>query len=123
MLSRSRRVLIVEDQPLISIMIEEMAASLGWEAACAYTSEQALKDIEATQPALAVLDVNLGATTSAAVAVECRARRIPIVIATGLALDEVPDECGGAPVLAKPFSEVEFAQAVQQAIVQTLRHP
>ena len=122
MLTKSRQILIVEDQPLISMMMEEMAAELGWEPASAYTSEDALKELATILPALAILDIQFANTTSLEVAAQCRALDIPIVFTTGLSADDIPKDCRDAPILNKPFSEDDFANAVQRAMAQGLRH-
>jgi CheY-like chemotaxis protein len=105
------------------MMVEEMAAYLGWEAASASTSDGALKLLANVHPGLAILDIQLATTDSLAVAVQCRTLKIPIVFITGLSPDAIPEDCWDAPILTKPFSEDDFVCAVQRAIVQSLRHP
>jgi CheY-like chemotaxis protein len=119
MLAKSHQVLIVEDQPLILMMMEEMATDLGWDTASAYTSDDAQKQLSKIHPALAILDILLGTTDCFAVAEQCRALNIPIVFATGLSAGDIPKECGDAPILIKPFSEDAFARALQRAIAQS----
>lgn len=114
--------LIVEDQPVTSMMLEEMAAYLGWEATRAYTCDGALKLLAEVHPLLTILDIQLATTSSLAVAEQCRILKIPIVFITGLPPDAIPEDCQDAPILTKPFSEVDFAGAVQRAIVNSLRH-
>ncbi|WP_375449988.1 response regulator [uncultured Devosia sp.] len=118
-----RRLVIVEDEPLISLMIEEIATDLGWHTeGCAYTESEALTLLKACAPTLALLDINLGSTTSLKVAEACRARGIPIVFTTGYMVRDIPTECGGAPILAKPFSqddlEIAFARATGMSVLQ-----
>jgi CheY-like chemotaxis protein len=122
MLAKPHQMLIVEDQPLISMMMEEMAADLGWDTLSACTSDGALKELARSHPVLAILDIQLTTTDSLSVAEQCRALHIPIVFATGLSASDIPEECGDAPILTKPLLEDDFASAVQQAIVQNLRH-
>ena len=123
MLTKPHQMLIVEDQPLISMMMEEMAADLGWDTTSAYTSDDAFKELARIHPALAILDILLGTTDSLAVAEQCRALNIPIVFTTGLSADDIPEHCWETPILTKPFSEDDFASAVQRAMVQSLSHP
>jgi CheY-like chemotaxis protein len=122
MLTKPHQVLIVEDQPLISMMMEEMAVDLGWDTASVYTSDDALKQLSRIHPTLAILDILLGTTDCLAVAEQCRALNIPIVFATGLSANEIPKDCRGDPILTKPFSEDDFASALHTAIVQGFSH-
>ncbi|WP_172122143.1 SOS response-associated peptidase family protein [Devosia sp. 919] len=97
--------MIVEDQPLIAMMIEEMAAGLGWVVdGILYSEADALTFLDANRPHLALLDTNLGLTTSLQVAAACQERKIPVVFTTGYKAADVLAQCGNAPVLAKPFS-------------------
>ena len=112
MLAKGRRVIVVEDEPLIAIMIEEMLIELGWEvAAIAYSAPAAIAELETCQPALTVLDINLGPTSSLAVA-----SGVPVLFTTGYTAKNILPECGQAPVLAKPFSPVELAASVERAL-------
>ena len=111
-----RRLVIVEDEPLISIMIEEIAVDLGWKVeGCAYSEKEALALLEICTPTLALLDINLGPTTSLEVAAACRSRGIPIVFTTGYTVSQIPEECGNAPIIAKPFSPEDLAIAFRRA--------
>jgi CheY-like chemotaxis protein len=76
--------------------------------------------LAACNPKLAILDINLGLTTSLAVASECRERHIPVVFMTGYTAKDVPLQCGDAPVLAKPFSPQELALAMLRALATEL---
>lgn len=115
---------IVEDEPLISIMIEEIATDLGWQVeGCAYSEKEAMALLEACAPTLAILDINLGQTTSLEIAAACRARGIPIVFTTGYTVSQIPDGCGDAPILAKPFSSEDLAIAFRRAIGKPVHVP
>ena len=123
MLHNAHRMLIVEDQPLIAVMLEELAITLGWEvAAIAYSAVGAMMALDHVTPTLAVLDIDLGeSTTSLGVAARCDARNIPVIFITGSGPSEIPHECANTPVLIKPFSEEAFASAVRDVMVGQLR--
>lgn len=123
MLQGATKLLIVEDQPLIAEMLEDLAITLGWEvAAIAYSVEGALMALEDVRPTLAVLDIDLGDSTSLGIAAICGSRRIPVIFITGFSRGDVPPECANAPVLIKPFSEEAFANAVRDVMVGQRRH-
>lgn len=111
--------MIVEDEPLIAMMIEDMADEIGWTVQASLHSEaEAFVFLNANQPSLAVLDINLGMTTSLGLAAACHDRNIPVVFTTGYAAADIPTQCGDTPVLAKPFSTDELARAIKQGLQQ-----
>lgn len=110
-------IIVVEDEPLISIMIEDMACELGWRVdGTAQTEAETFELLRHQRPTIAILDINLGGTTSFAVAAACRGQGIPVVFTTGYLAVDLPPECAGSPVLSKPFSIEEFASALQQSM-------
>ena len=124
MLQPEPNLLIVEDEPLIALMVEDMASDLGWRSmGSARTEIEALNLLERSTPSLAVLDIKLGSSTSLGIATTCRERNIPIVFITGYTAADVPRECGDAPVLAKPFSPADFARALQRGLSQNSERP
>ena len=112
-----RSLIVVEDEPLICVMIEEMVQDLGWAVeGCAHTEESAFDLLNASAPGLVLLDINLGLTTSLGVAASCRDRRIPIVFMTGYIARDIPSQCGDAPVVTKPFTEEQLDHAIRRAL-------
>jgi CheY-like chemotaxis protein len=80
-----RRVLVLEDEPLIAMLLVDMLETAGCEVVGpAHDAEQALKLVAEKSIDLAVLDVNLGSgTTSAPVADFLKKLGIPFIFATG----------------------------------------
>lgn len=117
MSTSSGSIIVVEDEPLISIMIEDMACELGWRIdGTAQTEAEAFELLQHQRPTIAILDINLGGATSFAVAAACRGQGIPVVFTTGYLAVDLPPECADAPVLPKPFSIEELASALQQSM-------
>lgn len=109
--------IVVEDEPLIAIMIEELAQELGWAVdGTAYSEADAFCLLDRCSPSLALLDINLGSSTSLAVAATCRDQHIPVVFMTGYTAKDIPPQCGSAPVLAKPFSRDDLERAFARAL-------
>lgn len=109
--------IVVEDEPFIAVMIEGLVRDLGWTVdGSAATEAEAFSILATSKPQLAILDINLGMTTSLAVASLCRDRHIPILFMTGYTAKDVPLQCGDAPVLAKPFSPQELVLAMGRAL-------
>lgn len=109
-----QRILIVEDEPLISMMIEDFLDILGKDVAgTADSVATALPIVAAGGVDAAILDVNLsGGEKSWPIADALAAADIPFVLATGGSGDMIVDAHQDRPVLAKPFT----MDAVEQAL-------
>lgn len=109
-----RRVLVVEDEMLVALLLENMLAELGCEViGPAANVEQALKMIE-TAGVLdaAVLDVNLNGVKSYPVADQLAARDVPFVFSTGYGRKSLHNGYSSSPLLQKPFSLQEISDAI-----------
>ncbi|HUQ13154.1 MAG TPA: response regulator [Novosphingobium sp.] len=107
---RTMRILVVEDEPLLAMLLEESLVDLGHEiAGSAATVEQALSTLdersqEGETVEFGVLDYSLGHdTTALPIARWLRERGIPVMYLSGHAsLDD--DRLPLAPLLTKPFT-------------------
>lgn len=105
-MTSARRILIVEDEPLITMMLEDFLEILGYEVAgsaeCTTTAFEAIAtgDFDA-----AILDVNLrGGEKCWPVADMLSGSAIPFVLATGGSIDAVPEHYRDRPTLTKPYT-------------------
>jgi CheY-like chemotaxis protein len=111
------RVLIVEDEALVAMLIEDMLIDLGYEiAAVAARVEQALHYARDLQLDLALLDLNLSGRRTDEVAGVLAERGVPFVFATGYGAAGVKVEWHDVPVLQKPFQIEELAHAITRAL-------
>ena len=105
-----RRVLVVEDEMLVLIMIEDMLADLGCKSVTsAATVDKALALINAQVFDVALLDVNLNGSDSHPVAEALSTRGVPFVYSTGNTSHNLRDGYSDRPVLKKPFKYDELA--------------
>lgn len=106
-------VLVIEDEPLIAMMIEDFIDLLGHELAgnCDSVAD-ALIRVEEGGFDVAILDVNLRDGACWPVADLLKTRGIGFVVASGGHVDPPPAAHAGAHQLAKPFT----LDAVQQAL-------
>ena len=100
------RILIVEDEPLIAMMLEDIVEILGKSVAGSADSvATALQAIEKGGVEAAILDLNLrGGEKSTPVAAALSERGIPFVFATGGSDDSVDASFRDRPCLHKPFT-------------------
>ncbi|HEX3918128.1 MAG TPA: response regulator [Caulobacteraceae bacterium] len=98
------RILLVEDEGLVALMLEDMLEDLGFEVACsAATVAQALSWLDAGGALdLALLDVNLGGEPVFPVADALKARGVPFAFSTGYGEGHDP-RFREAPLLGKPI--------------------
>ncbi|MFC3580668.1 response regulator [Sphingomonas hylomeconis] len=109
-----QRILIVEDEPLIAMMLEDFLEILGHQlAGQADNVADALGAVEAGGVDAAILDVNLsGGEKSWPIADALAARGVPFVFATGGSQDGVIEAHRARPTLAKPFTMDGVAKAL-----------
>jgi CheY-like chemotaxis protein len=99
-----RRILVVEDEMLILMMIESMLTDLGCESVTAAgTVVQALTLIEGQTFDAAMLDVNLKGDNSRPVADALAARGVPFFFSTGNGGHHTMDGYEDRAILRKPF--------------------
>jgi CheY-like chemotaxis protein len=104
-----RRVLVVEDEMLVVMMIEDMLADLGCKSVTsAATVDKALALIDAQVFDAAMLDMNLNGNDSQLVAEALSARGVPFVYSTGNTCHGTRDGYSDRPVLKKPFKYEEL---------------
>lgn len=105
-MSVPKRILLVEDEPLIAMMVEDFLEVLGHAlAGSADSVASALPLIEAGGVDAAILDVNLrGGERSWPIADALQERGIPFVLATGGGDGDVAERHRAAPRLPKPFT-------------------
>jgi CheY-like chemotaxis protein len=92
MSAKGLRVLVVEDEAMIRILVTDMLGELGHTiAAEAGHIDQALELAKSAEFDLAILDVNLRGKLITPVAEMIRARGRPIIFATGYGADGLPE--------------------------------
>ena len=116
-MSVRRSILIVEDEPLIAMMLEDFLESLGHTVAgTCDTVECALDRTDKGGFDLAILDVNLKGENVWPVASALRQRNVPFIIATGGHVDPPPPEFNDAPVIEKPYTVDRVTPAIDAAL-------
>lgn len=108
------RVLIVEDESLIAMLLEDLLTEMGYAVAgMAATVTDALALLEQQRIDLAVVDVNLGGESCFPVADALQQRAIPFLLTTGYGQTGLPDPYRTLPVLQKPYRTQELQAALQ----------
>jgi CheY-like chemotaxis protein len=112
----SRRILVVEDELMIRMLLQDMLADLGHTLAGeAGRIDEALMLAKQCEFDLAILDVNLNGQPISPVVEVLVARGLPFVFATGYGQSGVPEPYRKSPTLQKPFQSDALARAIEAA--------
>jgi CheY-like chemotaxis protein len=99
-----KRVLLVEDEAMVAMLVEDLLDDLGCEVVRSASSAKAAAAwARDGQIDLALLDVNLGrGETSFEAAEILRARGVPFAFLTGYGVEGIRADLRDAPILGKP---------------------
>ena len=115
-MSAPRNILIVEDEPLIAMMLEDFLESLGHSITATCDSlDAAMTEVEKGGFDLAILDVNLKGQNVWPVATRLREQGVPFVIASGGHVDPPPAEFAAVPLIEKPYTVDRVTPAIDAA--------
>ena len=110
----ARRILLVEDDVLIGMMLVDMFDALGLpEPAQATTNEEALALIANESLLGALVDINLGDEKGWPIADALAARDIPFAFTSGGG-DVIPAEHAGRRLVSKPFRLNDIEAAIRE---------
>lgn len=112
-----RRVLVIEDESMVSMLIEDLLSDIGCEVVgTASRFNEALQKVKSVAFDVAILDVNLNGQHTVPIAEEFARCGIRFVFATGDALTALPDALQKVPILKKPFQQGDLARALRTAL-------
>jgi CheY-like chemotaxis protein len=109
-----RRILVVEDETMIRMLLDGMLTDLGYTmTAEAGGIEEALALAKQAEFDIAILDVNLNGRPITPVVEILIQRGLPFVFASGYGQRGVPEAYRMNPTLQKPFQAEALAQALE----------
>ena len=113
-----RKILIVEDESLVAMLLETMLEDMGCELfGTASRVPEALEMLSGDDlPDGALLDVNVAGETVYPVAELLKAKGIPMVFSTGYGQGGLAEGWDDQPSLQKPYTEPMIQQALMQAL-------
>ena|ERR1700739_4545049 len=111
------RILVVEDESVITMLLQDMFEELRCEVvSLASRFQDALAKANTLSFEVAILDVNLNGQHTFPIAEALKARGVPFIFATGYGAAAVPENFRTAPVLQKPFRIADLERAVRAAL-------
>lgn len=112
-----RRVLIVEDEALVAMLLEAILEDMGCTTVVAATVEDGLAITAGQEPLdAALLDVNVAGRQVFPVAQALKDRGVPFVFSTGYGESGLSDAWRGHPTVQKPFTESAICAALMKAM-------
>ncbi len=109
------RILLVEDEGAISLLLESLLQALGCRVVgVAASLDEALALSRGVVVDIALLDVNIAGTPVYPLAEQLRARSVPIVFSTGYGVAGLAEPWRSAPVLLKPFTVGQLASVLRR---------
>lgn len=108
------RLLIVEDEMMVSMLLEDMLRDMGHEVVGPATRlEAAVEKAGSAEIDGAILDLNLNGVSTYPVAEVLQKRGIPFIFATGYGSSALVDRYRQIPTLQKPFLRSEMEAALR----------
>jgi DNA-binding response OmpR family regulator len=117
------RVLVVEDEGLIGLMVEDFLDRFGCQVAgSAGNAIDAFQMIRTVAIDVAVVDLKLQGEMAYPLADALIAADVPFVFATGIEANHIDRRYSHVPVVGKPFEEGELRGGILEAIDGRARH-
>ena len=113
------RLLIVEDESMVAMLIEDMLLDMGCVVAgVASAVDDAIGKISTINFDAAIVDLNLDGRPSYPVAFALMKKSVPLLLCTGYGATGVPEELSHVLRLAKPFQQADLERALSIVLAQ-----
>lgn len=109
------RVLILEDDPIISMSLEAIVEDVAPAIVTVKPSLAAAEKVMDQPFDLALLDIELTNGETYDIARALNERQVPVAFVSANPKDHVPDEFRRFPLIAKPFTAAQIEQAILAA--------
>jgi len=116
---KGRRILVVEDSPVVGPFTAELLADLGCEVVGPAPNMAAARELAESDGPIdaAMMDVHIRGDVVFALCEVLAARGVPFVLTSGYADWQMPDKWEDRPRLQKPYTIDQVEEALAQLIV------
>lgn len=112
--ARHKRILIIEDETMMTFLLDDMLTELGYNiAGIAQRFDEASDKIEYEGFDAAILDVNLNGQSTFALADMLQKKNMPFIFSTGYDQASLPEKYRTYPALQKPYSQAQLASHLE----------
>ena len=111
------RVLLIEDEPMIGIMLEEILIDAGFEVVgIAARLKIALDMIENCKFDAAIVDANLAGESASPAAAVLASRGVPFFVLSGYSAEQLRDAFPGVVVVRKPCLPADLIRSLRKIL-------
>jgi CheY-like chemotaxis protein len=113
-------VLVVEDDGLLTLMLEDLLIGEGaQEVVACRSAAEALAQMERRNFDCAILDIAMHGGSTYEVADMLATRAVPFMFCTGFRADEIEVRHRSRPLLSKPYGDSDFRAVLAQTLART----
>jgi DNA-binding NtrC family response regulator len=116
-----RRILVIEDDILLSMDVEAILAESGFEVQVASSLAEAMRVVSERKTDCAVIDINLKGTMSFPAADALNDTGVPFLVLTGHSAHVIPPRHRARPFLQKPYKAAQLVEAVN-GLIASIKH-
>ena len=113
---KTRRVMIVEDDPVVAMVVEDTLQGMGLETLVNLSLLDALTELEASDIDAALIDMGLRGESARPIVLALIAREIPFVVMSGTDQPKLTAEFPQIRIVLKPLS----VQSLEQIVLELL---
>lgn len=111
----TNRIIVIEDEPLISLDIEQAVSDAGCDVAgFARTADQGLVLLDTVACDGAVLDANLNGHSAKPIIDRLKATKVPYIVVSGYSRDQLDFLDDTALLIGKPFNLSELTSTIRK---------
>ena len=112
----AKRVLVVEDDPVIAMVIEDVLRDMGYEVFVNLTLAHALLELETHAVDAVLLDMHLRGENARPLVLALIQRKLPFAVLSGSDQSALQQEFPQVRLLPKPFGKAQLEQSVRELL-------
>ena len=112
----AKRVLIVEDDPVVAMVVEDILRDMGCEVFINITLEHAMFELDDGDVDAVLLDMQLRGKDARPLVLELLARKLPFLVLSGADQSALKREFPQIRLLPKPFGRAGLEKAVRELL-------
>ncbi len=112
----AKRLLVVEDDPVIAMLMEDILRDLGHEVFVNLTLTHALLEIDTHEVDAVLLDMHLGGESARPMVLALIERKLPFAVLSGSDQSALQREFPQIRLLPKPFGKAQLERTVRELL-------
>ncbi|MEO8998180.1 MAG: response regulator [Rhodanobacter sp.] len=112
----ARRVLVVEDDPVVAMLVEDIVRDMGHEVFINITLEHAMLELDEGEVDAVLLDMQLRGEDARPLVLQLMDRKIPFLVLSGSDQSALKREFPQVRIVAKPFNKATLENAVRELL-------